>query len=34
MSIERCNKHSGKDNSTVLRTIHRPMDLQVSYQIQ
>ena len=29
MSIERCNKHTGKDNSTILKTIHRPMDLQV-----
>ena len=29
MSIERCNKHSGNDNSTILKTIHRPMDLQV-----
>mgnify|MGYP001166999600 FL=1 len=28
-TIERCHKYSGKENKTLLSTIHRPMDLQV-----
>ena len=29
-SIERCHKYTGKENKTILSTIHRPMDIQVS----
>ena len=29
-SIERCHKYSGNETKTLLTTIHRPMDLQVS----
>ncbi len=28
-TIERCHKYSGGENKTLLRTVHRPMDLQV-----
>lgn len=30
-TIERCHKYTGKENKTLLTTIHRPMDLQVSF---
>ena len=30
-SIERCHKYTGRENKTILSTIHRPMDLQVSF---
>ena len=29
-TIEKCHKYTGKENRTLLRTIHRPMDLQVN----
>lgn len=29
-SVERCNKYSGKDCKTVVKLIHRPMDVHVS----
>ena len=33
-SIERCHKYTGKENKTILSTIHRPMDIQVRIWIR
>lgn len=33
-SIERCHKYSGRDNKTIINTIHRPMDLQVYHPMR
>ena len=33
-TIEKCHKHTGKDNKTLLSTIHRPMDIQVIYPMK
>ncbi len=33
-TIERCHKYSGKENKTIVTTIHRPMDVQVYHPLR
>ena len=33
-TIERCHKYSGQQNSTILTSVHKPMDIQVLHPMR